>query len=62
MTQPALVSDYLVQARAETLERNRRHADGCILLALVTSTDIAATLIDQAVDLHAALDRAPVPV
>lgn len=35
--------------RARTAE-TRRHASNCVLLAVVTSPDLAADLIDQAID------------
>ena len=59
MTQPTITSDFLAQVRADTCGRTRRQAEQCVLLAVVTSTDIAASLIDQAVALRASLgDRA----
>ena len=57
--QPA--PDSLPAARAELLARTRRHADHCVLLAVVTSTDVSAALIDQAVELHANLRRVAAP-
>jgi hypothetical protein len=44
---------------AERQARTRAHAADCVLLAVVTSTDVAAALIDQAVELHALLDHRP---
>ena len=38
------------QGKAERIERARRHAANCILLAVVTSPEIAAELIDSALD------------
>ena len=37
-------------ALSDRLRRKRDHAAGCVVLALVTSTNIAADLIDQAVE------------
>ena len=37
-------------ALSDRLRRERDHAAACVLLALVTSTNIAADLIDQAVE------------
>ena len=37
-------------ARSDRLRRKRDHAAGCVVLALVTRTTIAADLIDQAID------------
>jgi hypothetical protein len=51
-------------ARADAIERTRRHVDHCILLAVVTSQDVAATLIDQAIALCASApqpERASAP-
>ena len=56
-TMPNHSSD-LARMRADHAMRARRHADGCVLLAVVTSTDVAAALIDQAVALHATLGSA----
>ena len=50
--------EVLVKVRAEALGRTRRYAEQCILLATVTSTDVAAALIDQAVQLRASLKQA----
>ena len=58
MTPTPPSAEFLASARAETIARTRRQVDQCILLAVVTSTDVAAALIDQAVELRAAVARA----
>ena len=37
-------------ARSDRLRWKREHAAGCVLLAMVTNTNIAADLIDQAIE------------
>jgi len=37
-------------AHADRTERARRHASHCVLLAVVTSPDLAADLIDRAIE------------
>jgi hypothetical protein len=45
--------DVIRSAQAECQARLQAHKQHCILLAVVTSPDVAATLIDQAIALRA---------
>ena len=49
---PAIDLTELEKARAD---RDRRHAKNCVLLAAVTSPDIAAELIDLAIKYRQAI-------
>ena len=55
-------AQFCEQARADAMERTRRHVDHCILLAVVTSEDVAATLIDQAIALRQSSAVQPDPI
>ncbi len=46
--------DTIRSARADYRARSEAHVRNCVLLAVVTSEDVAANLIDQAVALRAA--------
>jgi len=48
------------EANADRIARARRHASHCLLMARVTSPDVAASLIDRAIELSiSAGDAAP---
>lgn len=47
---PSAQTLTMEQAEAERRQRTRQHANHCVLLAVVTSREVAADLIDRAVE------------